>query len=197
MSMVDSVNHLQQLMIEGGQRSFDLVPKILKKVIDKRLWAEKIDKDGKPFKSFEQFVIHRLPQGLESDMNELIAYCRRYPDVQELIKEAVDPAGKKGGDRKSRSRTNQTDSISLKSSSKYGTSPPYIASRVKKEDPKLLEEVKQGKYKSIRQAAIAKGIVKSRQLWMPTDPKKAIEKIHRLFGEEFVSALIEEGSKYR
>jgi hypothetical protein len=72
-----------------GERAFGLVPKMLGNVIKERKWANKTDKDGKPFTSFETFVSHKLWHGLESSIDDLLAYCRKRPDVQALIRGEV------------------------------------------------------------------------------------------------------------
>jgi hypothetical protein len=57
-----------------------------------------------------------------------------------------------------------------------GNTKDYLAARLKRDHPEIVDEVNKGRYKSIREAAIAKDIVKPRQFWMPTDPKKVVEK---------------------
>jgi hypothetical protein len=41
---------------------FGLVSLALKNVLDERQWVGRLDKDGKPFASFEAFATHRLWQ---------------------------------------------------------------------------------------------------------------------------------------
>src|SRR5262245_7372709 len=97
----DSVDRLQRLMIDGGEKAFDLVPYTLANVIKERQWAKKPDKDGALFQSFEAFVAHKLWWGLESSIDDILAYCRKRPDVQQLIKGELGPLATQGGDRKS------------------------------------------------------------------------------------------------
>ena len=82
------VNDLQQTLGQGAERLFDLVPVQLRAVLIKKLWQKCTDARGVPFTTFEAFVTHRLPQGLESTIDDLLFFCRaeRYADVRELIR---------------------------------------------------------------------------------------------------------------
>src|SRR5262245_24388514 len=99
----DDINLLQQLIGHGGTQAFDLVPMALEKVIREQQWKERKDKDGKLFESFESFVTHRLWQGLESSIDDLNAFCRKHPEIQRSILNAMDKqpthadAGAQGG----------------------------------------------------------------------------------------------------
>jgi len=48
----------------------------------------------------------------------------------------------------------------ITSSSKRGTQASYLTSRIKRDHPEILERMKAGEFKSVRQAAIEAGIVK-------------------------------------
>ena len=57
-----------------------------------------------------------------------------------------------------------------------GTSAEYLTARIARDHPAILEDMKQGKYKSVRAAAIDAGIVdpeKTRRFQLPTDPVAA------------------------
>ena len=58
------IRHLQQNMMHGGKRAFQVVPLFLKNVIEGRQWEQCTDRRGKPFTSFEAFVTHQLWEGL-------------------------------------------------------------------------------------------------------------------------------------
>jgi hypothetical protein len=153
MSQHNSVSRLQRLMIDGGEKAFDLVPSTLKNVINERQWAEQKDKNGKLFQSFETFVSHRLWQGLESSIDDLLAYCRKRPDVQLLIRGAVGALAEHGGGRTSE----QGDNITLTPS--RGTNPTYILKRLKRDHPELAAKVVVGEM-SANAAAIKAGFRK-------------------------------------
>jgi hypothetical protein len=140
-------------MIDGGQKAFDLVPDELANVIKERQWADKVDKNGVAFTSFEKFVLHRRWQGLESSIDDLRAYCRKRPEVAKLIMRAVDPGRESRGSTKEE-RENRGDNITPKS--ERGTSATYTLKRLKRDRPDLLERVVAGEL-SANAAAIAAG----------------------------------------
>lgn len=177
----DNINALQQLLIDGGGKAFDLVPKLLSRVIEERQWQNHTDKHGEPFKSFEAFARHPYWQGLEASIDDLRAYCRKHPDVSRLIDAEVDPLAKDGGDR--RSREYQVDNIKPKT--KGGTSATYILKRLKRDRPDLFARVTAGEL-SANAAAIEAGWRKQpsaleqlRKAW-----KRATEKERKAFLEE-------------
>src|SRR4051812_21525474 len=109
MAALDTVNRLQQVMGQGGEQVFDVVPAVLRKVLKDRLWIDRVDRDGNPFPSFDAFVTHQLWQGLESNVGDLMLYCRKAPDVQQMIRAEVGEAKPHGG-----ARSNQACGTSLK-----------------------------------------------------------------------------------
>ena len=57
-----------------------------------------------------------------------------------------------------------------------GTSADYLTARIARDNPAILEDMKQGKYRSVRAAAIDAGIIdpdKARRYQLPTDPAAA------------------------
>ena len=65
--------------------------------------------------------------------------------------------GKHGGDHMPGDRK-QVDDVNLLSQG--GTQASYLTSRIKRDHPEILERMKAGEFKSVRQAAIEAGIVK-------------------------------------
>ncbi len=70
------VNELQQTLGWAETRMFDLMPLQLINVVKNKYWQRCVDKNKKPFASFEAFVTHRLPQGLETTIEDLLTFCR-------------------------------------------------------------------------------------------------------------------------
>lgn len=158
----DMIQSLQQAIGHGGEQVFDVAPIVLRRVIEDRLWADRRDKDGQPFQSFEAFATHILWQGLESSIPELLLYCRKHDAVAQLIKREVGPAAEHGGKREA----GQVDIINL--SDGGGTSPTYVLRRLKRDYPDLAEKVVAGEL-SANAAAIKAGFRK------PPSPLKAIQ----------------------
>ncbi len=173
------VNALQQTLGQGGSRLFDVLPVQLKNVIKNKLWLQCTDKNGKLFTSFQAFVEHRLPQGLESTISDLIIYCRKKEDVQELIKREAPEAKEHGGTRVK--STKQVDNINLKAS-KGGTSPTYALRRLKRDHPLLAEKVITGEL-TANEAAIKAGF-RVKHISVPVDTAEhALKPLIKIFGQ--------------
>jgi hypothetical protein len=56
---------------------------------------------------------------------------------------------------------------------KYGNAADYLARRIARDHPDILQEMKDGKYRSVRQAAIAAGIID-----IPSDEDKALMRLY-------------------
>jgi hypothetical protein len=82
----DMIQSLQQAIGHGGEQVFDVAPIVLRRVLEDRLWADRKDKNGNPFPSFEAFATHILWQGLESSIGDLLLYCRKHEEVAKLIR---------------------------------------------------------------------------------------------------------------
>lgn len=145
----DSIKVLQRNITDGGERAFDIVPKALLNVIEGKQWEQCADRHGRPFASFEAFVKHELWEGLESTIDDLKAFCRKRPDVQEKINEAVGPAPAHVG------KGHSSDNVSPN----HGNNPTYILRRLKRDRPDLAEQVIHGQL-SAHAAAIAAGFRK-------------------------------------
>lgn len=143
----DSIQHLQQMMMDGGEKAFDIVPTILRNVLENRLWAERHDKNGDVFASFEAFVDHPLWHGLESSIDDLRLYCRKHPEVRQLIDAEVGPANEHGTNRFSRDR----NTISTHPDTATG-----MLKRLKRDRPDLAEKVVAGEM-SANAAAVEAG----------------------------------------
>lgn len=148
----DSIRDLQRLMIDGGEKAFDLVPTVLANVIKEKRWADKTDKDGKPFASFEAFVSHKLWYGLESSIDDLLAYCRKHREVQKLILDEVQPVAGHGEIGGGHTRGDNVTSAPRK----RGNSATYTLRRLKRDRPDLADKVINGDL-SANAAAIEAG----------------------------------------
>jgi hypothetical protein len=145
----DSIANLQQLILDGGERVFDIVPLALRNVIEEKQWARQTDRDGKQFKSFEAFVNHIRWQGLESSIDELLVYCRKRKDVQSLILAEIGAIAAQGRPGKGSDTTFFDD----------GRGSTYTLKRLKRDHPALADRVVAGEL-SANAAAIKAGFRK-------------------------------------
>jgi hypothetical protein len=154
----DDIESLQQVIMHGGTQAFSLIPAGLKKVILEKQWRNRVNKDGKPFATFEAFATHRLWQGLETTIDDLQLYCRKQPEVQRLILAAMDEGRVQGGDHGNQHTggKRQGDNVTLP---QRGNSATYTAKRLKRDRPDLFQQVLDGAL-SVNAAAIAAGFRK-------------------------------------
>lgn len=119
---------------------------------------------GAPFTSVQEFIETPRPYGLGADLQTV---------NQTLEKQDVEPINLQqwGGDRKSQEHQNQGSHDYLD----IGRGTDYRIARLQRDRPDILEGLKEGQYRSVRQAAIAAGIVKDRPtVTVPLDdPAKA------------------------
>jgi hypothetical protein len=96
-------------------------------------------------------------------------------DVSKSIEDVASnakPIGKHGGDRKSEQRNgDQGDYITL---TRGTTGANYLTRRIARDAPDILEQMKAGEFPSVRQAAIAAGIVK-----VPTPLEAAMKAVKK------------------
>lgn len=85
----DPVNDAQQLIAEGHSSLFDVLPTVIKKIIRDEVWVGRAKgpmDDGRPFKSFEEFVEYQLWWGLECPYDRLMRFCEHDPECLEMLK---------------------------------------------------------------------------------------------------------------
>jgi hypothetical protein len=132
------------------------------------------------------YFLKRTLEATPNDGDRALAMVR-----SELAKEHVDldeqarrdekklhgerPAlGEQGGDRRSEAViSDQADNISLNSSG-HGTSAAYLAARLRRDFPEIADKLAAGKFKSVRAAAIAAGLI---------TPKNPLEQIQKLWAK--------------
>ncbi len=174
------VHKIQQTLNQGGARLFEILPAQLRNMLKQKLWLDCTDKNGKSFTSFEAFVVHRLPQGLESRIDDLLNFCRKAEDVQALIRAAIQPVGDVGNP----TGTNQYSERKVRNTNnpKRHDDAAYIIGKLKKEgETKLAEKVIAGKM-SAHAAAVQSGIRYERIAVRVDTPENALRPLVKKFG---------------
>jgi len=151
MSQHDVIQSLQQAISNGSKELFDVVPCVLRRVIEDRLWEQRRDRNGELFRTFESFVTHILWEGLESSINDLLLYSRRFLDVQALIHAEVLAAAEHGP-------TQHTAGV-RDANFPHSDTATYKLSRLKQNHPDLGERVVKGEL-SAAAAVMETGIQK-------------------------------------
>ena len=77
-------------LLQGNKDNLGNIPGILRQLVTMRVW-EGYDWKGNTitFGSFQEFVETPLPEGLGTTISELIGYCKKYPEIADLIDQIV------------------------------------------------------------------------------------------------------------
>ncbi|MRH77798.1 hypothetical protein GH984_03690 [Spiribacter sp. C176] len=163
------VTMAQRVAHHDARNLFSTFPQAITTIIERRLWADRTDKNGQPFTSFQSFVEHRMWQGLELTMPRLIRYCEDDEEAVRLIKGEMQQAGNRGNPTGANQYTpadeRKADNIRFPNS--YGTSVGHTVARLKRDRPDLAKEVIDGTM-SPNAAAIEAGFRKRKVQVEPT-----------------------------
>lgn len=122
------------------------------------------------------------PHRLWMPLPALLAKLKRGEDVTPDLREArermraTEPARAHGANRYTTADEGKDSRGSDRTSRSRGETATYLAARIKRDHPEIAEQVEDGLFKSMRQAAIAAGIIK-----LPTKletVKKAVSKLN-------------------
>jgi hypothetical protein len=74
-----------------------------------------------------------------------------------------------------------------------GNSAEYLVARIARDRPDILEDMKQGKYRSVRQAAIEAGIVNAKTRYsLPDEPVAAAHYLAQRVDREWLMTMVDE-----
>ena len=164
----------------GGLRQF---PSLLKKVIATRAW-ERRTAQGKivELSSLRELITAKPVSGWGEDPSKIEAVIRDDPEALAAFREAMKHQGE---------RTDFDDNVTGHEAI-TGNSRAYSLSRVQREcDPDTVAAVMSGEM-SPNAALVKAGLRENRQVYMPRDPAKAVQKLRQQFGEEFLDMLRQE-----
>lgn len=200
-----------------------MYPDQMRSLVDKAMkhsaWTKLLDANGKTFPTFDAFCAARQPYGLGTPFDKLKPYIVAAHGGNAAAvaanttrpEAAPKPGGKRKGagrpadtvvndegnvvpnPRKSEARPRGNHRDNNHADSARGTDPAYLAARIARDAPSIHEEMKAGKFKSVRAAAKAAGIVKDPD--SVTVAVRAVAKVpfHRL--AELVEGLPEQTRK--
>lgn len=136
-TLVDSFTQ----MLSSGEFNFDLMPKLITRIIDEGVWRQRAIPQknwelSREFSSFEEFVTSAPLDGMNTTMQTLKDLCHRDPRAVEAIDRACQRP--RGGDM------SEYDNIKFVPAP-TGTSQPYIMRRLRRDRPDLLEKILAGK----------------------------------------------------
>ena len=139
------------------------------------------------FTTFEDFCREKLGKTLD-EVSEIVAGVKRLqargiekPTLKEVLAEAPEmPGQRKRTDLEPRANSTKLD--------RGSTHVSYLAARLKRDHPEICKRIDAGEFKSVRQAAIAAGIVK-----VPTAMEVALKAFAKLSTKEkatFIQEII-------
>jgi hypothetical protein len=169
----------------GGMKQF---PGLLKKIIANKAWERRLSK-GKVIElaSLRELITEKPVRGWGEDVRTVEAVIKDDPECLAMFREAM--KGQEGGDKRSQEATTRNNVTGDEIVT--GNSRAYSIDRVKREcEPEVVAKVMSGQM-SPNAALVKAGIRENRQVYVPKEPAKAVEKLRELFGMEFVNAMVE------
>lgn len=137
---------------------------------------------GRPFASWREFCVTEPPYGLGYDPEMLRLVVEERMTAQALAA-STQPLAEVG-------RPDKALVHKVLSPEQYGESSEYLTARIARDRPDILDEMKAGKYPSVRAAALDAGIVKPR-ISIPADPAGAAAALTRRFSRADLTLLVE------
>lgn len=163
----------------GGLRQF---PSLLKKVIATRAW-ERRTVHGKVVElgSLRELITAKPVSGWGEDPSKVEAVIRDDPEALAAFREAMKHQGE---------RPNLVDNVNEVAFGRPdGNSRAYSISRVQREcDPDTVAAVMAGEM-SPNAALVKAGVRENRQVYIPRDPARAVEKLRDQFGDDFIEGI--------
>jgi hypothetical protein len=175
------VRAAQHALIHGGQ-FLETLPKMVLKIGKGRLWDKLKPRGRDAFAEFSDFATHPLPDGLGCDIGRLIDLCKGHDKAVKFLE------AQQGREQKETIvQGKHSSSLSDKEETPSGgTGSAYLLRRLARLGDDWMDRYEAGEFSSVRQAAIAAGIVKVpsvldklRTLWA-----KATEADRRTFMDE-------------
>ena len=165
----------------GGMKQF---PGLLKKIIETKAWLRRIS-SGKVVEltSLRELITAKPVRGWGEDIKTVEAVIRNDPECLAMFREAMKHQGK------------AEDFHNNVMEVKQGNSRAYSITRVQSQcDAKTVAAVMAGKM-SANGALVKAGLRDVRQIYLPREPAKAVEKLRKVFGLKFVNAMLVEHTR--
>jgi hypothetical protein len=150
-------------------------------------WQLLTDAKSKPFKSFRSFALTKLPYGLGCTEDQLSLLLREaQKSVEDRAVETKElPQPEIGKGKPGPGRGNKTGSHTTRFNDRGAD---YLTARIARDNPDILERMKAGEFKSVRQAALEAGIV-HRRISIPTEPEAAARTLRKVFNPADLARL--------
>lgn len=173
----------------AGLRQF---PGLLKKIIANKSWERRVC-NGKVVElaSLRELITESPLRGWGEDPKKVEAVIKDNPECLAMFREAMKL--ERGGDHttpQGKQQAKDNNVIDCSSDITQGNSRAYSIDRVKREcEPEVVAKVMSGEM-SPNAALVKAGIRENRQVYVPKEPAKAVEKLRSLFGNEFIDGMV-------
>jgi hypothetical protein len=170
----------------GGMKQF---PGLLKKIIETKAWLRRIS-SGKVVEltSLRELITAKPVRGWGEDIKTVEAVIRNDPECLAMFREAM--KGISG-----RPSVESSHIVTTLKQQPTGNSRAYSIARVQSQcDAKTVAAVMAGKM-SANGALVKAGLRDVRQIYLPREPAKAVEKLRKVFGLKFVNAMLVENTR--
>ena len=172
----------------GGMKQF---PGLLKKIIETKAWLRRIS-SGKVVEltSLRELITAKPVRGWGEDIKTVEAVIRNDHECLAMFREAMK---EQGNNQYTKSKCYNVTQAS--SGNGTGNSRAYSIARVQSQcDAKTVAAVMAGKM-SANGALVKAGLRDVRQIYLPREPIKAVEKLRKVFGLKFVNAMLVEHTR--
>lgn len=165
-----------------GFQNLDTLADVVGRIVDTEAWRHaSLQRRGDlgPFGGFWEWAEWKLPDGMETSKDKLLAMLEAFPEVKRkvlgltpeagpvVIGAALNPHGRRG-------KPEQEGTGLLDKAVSYGTSAESILARLKRDHPQIAQAFIEGEYPSAASAGRAAGIS-----WLQT--KSPLEKAQAAF----------------
>lgn len=175
--------------VKSAQSSYDSLQTWIGGLIEDDHYRVLLDERGQAFQSWAGFCQAREPFGLGYSPDAIAALLRDRKAVETAQSRAqgARPLLPNGGDRRSDERIQSSNGIL-----KQGNTADYLTARIARDRPDVLERMKAGEFKSVRQAAQAAGFASLATTVRLDDPASAARTLRKHASADFLRALVRE-----
>jgi hypothetical protein len=158
-------------------------------------WARLEDAAGKAFQSFEAFCVERRPFGLgykPEAIDQIVAERKARTAEQRATRARANTLLDNAGPPTKEEKEERESNLVVNKITGGSTNADYLTARIARDAPEVLERMRAGEFRSVRQAAITAGIVK-----VPTPYEVAVRVVKKLSADDWrkLKALMDDGGQ--
>lgn len=164
-----------------GFQNLDTLADVVGRIVDTEAWRHaSLQRRGNlgPYQTFWDWAEWKLPDGMETSKDKLLAMLEAFPDVKRKVLGLVEPAGPPEGGNPTgvnqHTKEGEEHTVTVSSSKAHNQSAEGILKRLKRDHPEIAQAFVEGEYPSAAAAGRAAGIS-----WLQT--KTPLEKAQAAF----------------